>query len=412
MRSVCAPVIAASCTARCGRARHCAWSIEHAAAPLRAGAVAREALAQRRPPAASDRATGGRAAARRRARSPPGCSRRCCASSRVGQRRRAGCARKRCSDCVGDGVPAGTRPPAACTAPTARRSTGESTDRRRVEQRQRVARQARRLVGALGVAAEPEQVLRRCGWSPVGAARHEVVGAQGARQHRESVDRPVGQHPGVRGSCRRAASTPTAVVRVRPRASGRRAARASRRRRRRSRRRAASRRAAASAPLLQGGALRRRQVGLHREGVGVGVRCAPAARRADRRRGRCRITGSKAPWPPGAGNVGAPPCRPGRRAPPARPRPRRTTRCGSDGSGSRSPSRRRAIAGRKPLHRRRLEETRCRARWPPAPGRARTACSRPGTPSAESARSSSGSQKSSSRRRRIAVHALQPLAPS
>ena len=94
-----------------------------------------------------------------------------------------------------------------------------------VGQVERGARQAHRLLGALGVAAEPEQVFRRAAGHRR-APRGQLERRQARRQ--ASRGRPAGRRSGPRcpGWCRPAASTPTAA-RAWPPASGRRAAHAS-----------------------------------------------------------------------------------------------------------------------------------------------------------------------------------------
>ena len=79
---------------------------------------------------------------------------------------------------------------------------------------------------------------------------------------------------------------------------------------------------------------------------------------------------------------------------------------------SSSPSRRAQSAGRNAVQRRRSRASPLPSALATTTLPARTACTRPGTPSAESGRSSSGSQNSSSRRRRMHVHRLQALPAS
>ena len=65
-----------------------------------------------------------------------------------------------------------------------------------VDEHEHGARQAHHLLGALGVASEPEQVFG-CAAGHWRAPRCDIVDADRLRQHRKAVHRPVGHHPGV-----------------------------------------------------------------------------------------------------------------------------------------------------------------------------------------------------------------------
>ena len=281
------------------------------------------------------------------------------------------------------GTPAGTRPE--------RHGQGRHRlqHRRRgvvvgVDEHQRGPRQPHQLLGALGVAAEPEQVLAHAAGHRASAA-DDVVDLQALGQHREGVHRTFGEHPGVQAGAASLHAHAAVVALRHPRhpPGQHMPAPADRRR---SRRRAPS----------QGAVSARLRSRLAHARIAI----APewSRRRGRPRSPRRRPSHSREVCPPprvgGAQDLVVEPAH-GRRT---RPRPRRTTRSTATAGARSSPSRRWAIAGRKPWSagdsRNALPSALASTTLP-----ARTACSRPGTPSAESGRSSSGSHQSSSSRR-------------